>query len=115
MTITINENKPKRRDKLIIIAEIIDIASKGTSKTHIMFKANLSFSQLNQYLELLIQTELLERSTCGGKEVYRATQRGIEFMEKQCQIVSFLNIDAHQNNIKTSFDFSTYNRSKLFL
>ena len=115
MTITINENTPKRRDKLIIIAEIIDIASKGTSKTHIMFKANLSFSQLNQYLELLTQTGLLERSSHSGKEIYKATQRGIEFMEKQCQIVSFLNVEAHQNNIKTSFDFSTYNRSKLFL
>ena len=115
MTIVLNENTPKRRDKLIIIAEIIDIASKGTSKTHIMFKANLSFSQLNQYLELLIQTGLLERSRCSGKEIYRATKKGKEFMEKQCQVVSFLNVDSHQNNIKTSFDFSTYNRSKLFL
>ena len=44
------ETRPKRREKLVIMAQIIDIAKQGTSKTHIMFKASLSFSQLNQYL-----------------------------------------------------------------
>jgi len=74
MTATLTENLPKRRDKLVIIAEIIDIARNGTSKTHIMFKANLSFSQLNQYLALLSQTALLEKSIVNGKEIYKSTR-----------------------------------------
>ena len=61
MTLELFEVKSKRRDKLVIMTEIIGIAKNGTSKTHIMFKANLSFSQLNQYISLLLQSGLLER------------------------------------------------------
>jgi predicted transcriptional regulator len=93
------------------MAEIVDIAKKGTSKTHIMFKANLSFNQLNQYLELLIQTGLLEKTKNERKEIYIATQKGLEFMEKQCQIISFLNEDLPnktlKNNVKTFFQQNT--------
>jgi len=115
MTTILAENNPKRRDKLVIIAEIIDIARKGSSKTHIMYKANLSFTQLNQYLELLTQTRLLEKVVCDGKDIYKASQKGIDFMERQCDIISFLNVDSHQNSVKTSFNLNFYQRSKLFI
>jgi predicted transcriptional regulator len=101
MTLTLTENKPKRRDKLVIMAEIVDIAKKGTSKTHIMFKANLSFSQLNQYLALLSQASLLEKFSFNGKEIYKATQKGTEFMQKQYQIISILN-ENNLNSVKCS-------------
>ncbi len=103
MTLTLIENYPKRRDKLIIMAEIVSIAQKGTSKTHIMFKANLSFSQLNQYLSLLSHTSLLEKSAGNGRVIYKATQKGLEFMEKQQQIMDLLNEDvrAYRNGVKT--------------
>ncbi len=103
MTLTLIENYPKRRDKLVIMAEIVSIAKKGTSKTHIMFKANLSFSQLNQFLTLLSQTSLLEKSACDGRVIYRATQKGLDFMERQQQIMDLLNEDvrAYRNGVKT--------------
>ena len=69
MTLQIIDNQPKRRDRLIIIGEIINITRKGSSKTQIMFKANLSFSQLNQYLSLLLKTSLLEKKAINGKVV----------------------------------------------
>ena len=115
MTTTIIENSPKRRDKLIIMAEIVDIAKKGTSKTHIMFKANLSFSQLNLYLDLLSQASLLEKSVINGKELYKATQKGVDFVEKQCQIIDLLNKDMNKKSLKTSFEFNPYSGSKTFL
>jgi predicted transcriptional regulator len=118
MTLTIIENSPKRRDKLVIMAEIIDIAKKGTSKTHIMFKANLSFSQLNQYLSVLSQSSLLEKFASNGREFYKATPKGIDFMEKQCQIINLLNEGAHthRSSIKTSLlDYNILPRSKLFI
>jgi predicted transcriptional regulator len=103
LTISLTVNKPKRRDKLVIMTEILDIAKKGTSKTHIMFKANLSFSQLNQYLAILSQAKLLERSAFDGRDVYTPTQKGVEFMQKQQQIINLLNSDLHRSNIKTPF------------
>jgi predicted transcriptional regulator len=87
---TVLVGKPKRRDQFAIVAEIVDIAGNGTSKTHIMFRANLSFSQLNQYLEILLQKNLLEKTSVEGKEIYRATKKGLEFMEKQFQLIDFI-------------------------
>jgi len=91
MTVPLSENRPKRRDKLVIMAEIIGIAKNGTSKTHVMFKANLSFSQLNQYLAILSQSSLLEKSMLNGKEIYTATKKGIDFMEKQYELINLIN------------------------
>lgn len=90
MTLQIIENQPKRRDRLIIIAEIINIARKGSSKTQIMFKANLSFSQLNQYLSLLLKTALLEKKALNGKFVYLPTMKGLEFVQRQQKVVDLL-------------------------
>jgi len=114
MTLTLTENSPKRRDKLVIMAEIVGIAKKGTSKTHIMFKANLSFSQLQQYLALLSHTSLLEESAYNGRVIYKATQKGLEFMEKQQQIIDMLNEDVHmhRNGMKTPpLVFNAFQRS----
>jgi predicted transcriptional regulator len=108
---------PKRRDKLVIMAEIIDIAQKDASKTHIMFKANLSFNQLNQYLSVLSQSGLLEKFAYNSREFYKATSKGVEFMEKQCQIINLLNegVHAHRSKVKTSLlDYNALPRSKLF-
>jgi predicted transcriptional regulator len=104
MTLTLVENYPKRRDKLVIMAEIVNLAKKGTSKTHIMYEANLSFSQLNQYISLLSQTSLLEKSGCNGRVIYKATPKGLEFMEKQQEIIDLVNEDVrvYRNGVKTT-------------
>lgn len=112
MTILLNDEKPKRRDKLVIMTEIIDVAKKGASKTQIMSKANLSFSQTNQYISVLWQTSLLEKFTFNGKEFYKPTPKGIDFMEKQCQIIYLLNEGTPLQSIKTSlFSYIPLQRS----
>ncbi len=87
----------KRRDKIDIIAEITDIAKNGALKTQIMYKANLSFTQLNIYLLLLKKINLLEKTNCGGKEVYKATQKGLDFLQKQQEITELL---SEESNMK---------------
>ncbi len=111
------ESSPKRRDKLVIMTEIVCIAKKGTSKTHIMFKASLSFSQLKQYLSLLTKTGLLEKFSINGKEIFKSTPKGIEFMEMQQFIINFLTEDSKEygNCLKNSFIFTAHNKSKIFL
>ena len=66
-----------RRDKLFIIAEILELAKGGTLKTQLMYRANLSFAQLNDYLDFMLKIELLEMVHINGKEVYRATDKGL--------------------------------------
>jgi predicted transcriptional regulator len=114
MTLETIDNSSKRRDKLVIMAEIIGLAKKGISKTHIMFKANLSFSQLNQYLEFLSNTDLLEKISINGKVVYRATEKGLEFLGKQQEAIDLLkeNGQVYRNGLKTTFIFESFSTRK---
>ena len=80
----------KRRDKLCIIAEIIEIAKEGTLKTQIMYKANLSFAQLNEYLKFMLKIKLIEKVTNTGKDVFIATEKGLEFLQRQCELTEML-------------------------
>ena len=89
MTIRMNV-PPKRRDKLVIMAEIMYIARHGALKTQIMYKANLSFSQLTEYLRLLIDTDLLVRTVNEGRQVYRATEKGVDFLARHEEIMGLL-------------------------
>jgi len=43
----------KRRNRLEIMANILEITNNGVLKTHILYKANLSSAQLNEYMRLL--------------------------------------------------------------
>jgi predicted transcriptional regulator len=88
-------NTFKRRDKQVIIAEITKIARNGALKTQIMYKANLSFSQLNEYLALLKKVNFLEKSINNGKEVYLATPKGLEFLQRQQEIGQLLSADVN--------------------
>lgn len=89
-TLQIIDYKAKRRDKLIIMMEIIAIARKGASKTHIMFKANLSFSQLKEYIDFLTKKSLLQKASIDRRTVYKSTEKGLEFMEKQQHVIGML-------------------------
>ncbi len=102
MTLEIIDYKAKRRDKLIIMMEIISIAKSGTSKTHIMFKANLSFSQLNEYINFLTKHGLLQNTTLDAKAVYVPTTKGLEFVEKQQSIIGMFSDDCYKSPLKVS-------------
>ena len=110
MTLQIIENQPKRRDRLIIIAEIINIAKKGSSKTQIMFNANLSFSQLNQYLSLLLKTALLEKIRINGKFIYLPTTKGLEFLQRQQKVLDLLyeTDQVHRRNSKRYYSATPF-------
>ena len=98
--VELNENKSKRRDKLVIMTEILGIAVKGASKTQIMYKANLSFSQLKRYLALLSQHSLLKESVCAGRGIYKATPKGVEFMEIQRHLIDLISEKRLRNSMK---------------
>ena len=100
------DNSGKRRDKLYIIAEILEIAGDGTLKTQIMYKANLSFAQLNEYLKLMLKIRLLEKFARNGKTVYKATEKGSNFLQRHREITELLKTEEeangtnHKNGVK---------------
>jgi len=92
------DNPRKRRDRLLIIAEILDISKDGALKTQIMYKANLSFSQLNTYLKLLLKIQLLEIIEVNGKNVYKTTKKGVEYMQSYKEVIEILSGNSSNNN-----------------
>jgi predicted transcriptional regulator len=63
-------NAKLRRDKLAIVVDILEIAKDGCLKTQIMYKANLSFTQLNEYLTFMLMQNLIVHVYDSGKEIY---------------------------------------------
>jgi len=84
------ENERKRRGRLYIIAEILTIAKGGCLKTQIMYRANLSFAQLNEYLAFLIKMDLLQVKNENRKNMYRTTAKGNKYLEKYKDLASLL-------------------------
>jgi predicted transcriptional regulator len=98
----IAETSSKRRDKLCIIAEILEIAKEGTLKTQIMYKANLSFAQLNEYLRFMLKIKLIQKLVNHGKDVYVSTEKGLDFLQRQCELTELLKSedDKPRNDVK---------------
>jgi predicted transcriptional regulator len=75
----------RRRDRHDIVAEILKTAVNGRIKTHIMYRAKLSYSQINEYLPMLVGKGFLENAkVLRGRQitaVYRTTTKGLQFIE----------------------------------
>lgn len=84
------ENVQKRRDRLHIIAQILEISKSGCLKTQIMYRANLSFAQLNEYLSFLTKTHLLALDNDEKKNVYVTSAKGNSYLEKYADIADLL-------------------------
>jgi predicted transcriptional regulator len=77
----------KRRDKLHIVTEILEISKRGALKTEVMYKANLSFTQLNEYLNFMLRIGLLEKiERAGDRTVYAITGKGRGFIVRYNEI-----------------------------
>ncbi|MEM3640453.1 MAG: winged helix-turn-helix domain-containing protein [Candidatus Bathyarchaeia archaeon] len=83
----------KKRDKLYIIAEILEIAKDGALKTQIMYEANLSFTQLNDYLRFMLKIGLLNKLAQNDKDVYVTTEKGLNFLQRYLEITELLKIE----------------------
>jgi len=96
----LNEDPRKRRDRLHIMAEILEVALEGTLKTQIMYKANLSFAQLHEYLRLLLDLKLLELVENTDKKVYKTTSKGVRYLESYRKIRELLKKERENNDQK---------------
>jgi predicted transcriptional regulator len=94
----ITDTTSKRRDKLNIVSEILEIAKEGTLKTQIMYKANLSFTQLNDYLKFMLKTTLLTEFSARGKTMYATTEKGLDFLQLYCELTELLKENEKSKN-----------------
>lgn len=67
----------RRRSNIEIIGDMLRVGANGAGKTEIMYSANMSYSQLQKYLSMLISQGFIDRLEVGNPIVtYRVTERG---------------------------------------
>src|SRR5918911_2095155 len=67
------------RNRIDIIAQLLDAASNGSTKTKMMYKAMLSHEQLKEYLQMMTENELINYDK--GSQRFTTAHKGHEFME----------------------------------
>jgi predicted transcriptional regulator len=76
-----NDSSNSHRGNLDIIADILGASDRGTKKTYLMYRCNLSFKQLKSYSGFLLSNGLLhvakEEPNNGTLQV---TDKGKEFL-----------------------------------
>ena len=80
----------ERRDRLGIMAEIMEVAKGWRLKTQIMYRVNLSFSQLREYLSFLIEMGFLRVRVENRKRVHETTAKGIQYIESYREMSNLL-------------------------
>ena len=67
------------RDRLDIIADILNVASREAKKTQIMYQANLSYKVLQRYLSEILTASLVKFEN--SKQCYMLTGKGHEYLD----------------------------------
>jgi predicted transcriptional regulator len=92
----------KYRDRTEMITLILTSASRmdGVHKTKMMYEAFLSFSQLKEYVALLLKNGLLEHDEL--KKTYKTTEKGLRLLELCNSINEIVDIKKMSRDEKSS-------------
>ena len=82
----------RKRDRLKIIYDILKVIQDRNNRilhTHILYKANLSYPILQNYLQELIFKDLVKKYPIKNKHVYGLTDKGFEYLHKYNLVKDF--------------------------
>ncbi len=68
------------RNRIDIIAQLLDAASSPTSKTKMMYRAMLSYEQLKEYLIMLTENDLIAFDKPSRR--FATTDKGYQFLKR---------------------------------
>ncbi len=82
----------KKRNSLEIIRDILEVVRQKNGKvkpTHILYKSNLSYQMMDEYLQdLIFKGFIIESKTKTGR-TYSITNKGLAYLEKYKLISDF--------------------------
>lgn len=84
----------KKRNRLEIIKDILQVIRDKNGKikpTHILYKSNLSYQMMDEYLKELIGKEFIEEHRGKKGKTYAITSKGLSFLEQYHLVVEFTN------------------------
>ena len=87
--VTVRCRKPYR-DRVAVIAEILEMARVGVQKTDIMYKVGMSSTMLNRYMWRMMNAKLVDTTLLNSKVILKATERGKEFLHHCREITELL-------------------------
>ena len=81
----------RRRSSIEVIADMLRLGEAG--KTEIMYSANMSYYQLQKYLNFLLNLKLIDKVTVGNPVVtYRVTKKGLRLLSNIDNIMQMLDL-----------------------
>lgn len=88
------------RDRLDIIADILNVVSQEAKKTQIMYQANLSYKVLQRYLTEIIEASLVSFKT--DSQHYLLTAKGRQYLDAYKEYIkSSKNMEKHLNDFSS--------------
>jgi predicted transcriptional regulator len=85
----------RKRDKIKIIYDILKVIHDKNNQmlhTHILYKANLSYPILQQYLEELMFKNLVIEQSVDNKRIYSLTDKGFDFLQRYSVVTNFMKV-----------------------
>jgi predicted transcriptional regulator len=105
------ESKIERhRSKVDIVYDILVSAmGAGAKKTHILYKANISSTQVENYFSALLAHNLMEKGLdIDGNNIYRTTERGMKFIDCCEEIRSLIGLVMNNRRIDPMSEFYAF-------
>ena len=81
-----------------IVANLLTIAKTGALKTHLMYKANLSYLMVTEYLNFLCGSGLVRETLDeeGTTKLYQTTSKGNKYLEVYDSLQSIAGLDTQK-------------------
>ena len=100
MEMMMMSERKNNRGKIQIMGDVLALATSGIKKTHIMYRANLSYEQVHLYLGELIGKRLIVQDVSPDGVVYRTTEKGREFLLYYTHLVEFLEEEKQEPEVE---------------
>ena len=101
----VTPERKNNRGKIQIMGDVLALGTSGIRKTHIMYKANLSYEQVHLYLGELIGKRLIAQDVTPDGVIYRTTEKGREFLLYYTRLVDFLEEEKQEPEVEPSSPF----------
>lgn len=87
--------KFKNRNRMEIVANLLSIAKSGALKTHLMYRANLSYLMVTEYLDFLCRSNLIRETVEeeGTTKLYQTTEKGLRYLEVYETLQGIIGLD----------------------
>jgi predicted transcriptional regulator len=88
----------RRRSNIEIIADMLRVGENGAGKTEIMYSANMSYSQIQKYLDYLVNQGFINRVEMDNTMIaYQVTESGLKLLKAIDSLMEMLGPNRDEN------------------